>query len=124
MRTIAKFGLGLLITAGLSFGATNWYMYRGQLVDASCYNQSTSHTGKYWVTCAPTATTSNFAIHTNGRMRILDDAGNTKAAAALKEGDLKRDKNGDMPVVIHGHRTGNTINVEGIRARSSDTSVH
>jgi hypothetical protein len=55
---------------------------------------------------------------------MLDAAGNSKAETALQHGDLKRDPNGDMPVVIEGTRHGNTIKVESIRAHKSDTSVH
>ena len=122
MRTITKFGLGLCFMAGLSFGIT---MYRGQLMDASCYNANQSNTGeKVWVRCAPTAATTSFAIHTNGKIRMLDEAGNNKAETAFTSGVLKRDKNGDMPVTIDGWRHGNTIKVEGIRARGSETSVH
>jgi hypothetical protein len=76
------------------------------------------------VRCAPTASTTTFAIHTDGAIRMLDDAGNAKAEVALKDGDLKTDKNGDMPVSVDGWRHGNTIKVEGIRARGSDISVH
>lgn len=121
MKTIAKIGIGLCFTALLSLALT---MYRGQLIDASCYNQNPSAQGKAWVRCAPTAATTAFAIHTEGSIRMLDDAGNVKAETALKDGDLKRDKNGDMPVVVDGWRQGNAIKVEGIRARGSDISVH
>ena len=123
MKTLANLGTCLCLTAGLTFGAT--VMYRGQLMDAACYNQNPSHAGdKSWVRCAPTASTSSFAIHANGRVRMLDAAGNDKAGTAFKQGDLKRDKNGDMPVEVAGKRRGNTISVESIRARGSDTSVH
>lgn len=112
----------LCFTAALSFGATE---YRGQLMDASCYNQNPSQSGeKSWVRCAPTASTTSFAIHTNGKVRMLDAGGNDKAEAAFKQGDLKQDKNGDMPVVLMGRRHGNTIDVESIRAHKSDVSVH
>ena len=121
MKTIGKFGLALCLSTGLGFGIT---FYHGQLVDASCYNQNSNNDGKVWVTCAPTASTTSFAIHANGKIRMLNDAGNDKAKVAFKNGDLKRDKNGDMPVVVSGYRHGNTISVEGIRARGSDTSVH
>ena len=121
MRTIAKIGMWLCLTSALSFGIT---MYRGQLMDASCYNQNPSEGGKSWVRCAPTDSTTSFAIHANGKVRMLDPAGNDKAETALKQGTLKRDKNGDMPVVVGGWRHGNTIKVESIRARGSDASVH
>jgi len=55
---------------------------------------------------------------------MLDTTGNDKAETALKQGILKRDKNGDMPVEVSGRRHGNTIKVESIRARGSETSVH
>jgi hypothetical protein len=122
MKTIAMLLLGFGITAGPAAAVT---MYRGQLVDAACYQQNPSGSGgKVWVTCAPTASTTTFAIHTNGKIRMLDSAGNNKAVSALQQGILKRDENSDMPVVIDGYRHGNTIQVEGIRARGSDTSVH
>src|SRR5579863_8034406 len=122
MRTIAKFGMGLLLTTGMSFSLT---YYHGQLMDAACYNQNpNSAVEKLWVQCAPTASTTTFAIHANGKIRMLDAAGNDKALTAFKNGDLKRDKNGDMPVIVDGYRHGNTISVEGIRARGSETSVH
>jgi hypothetical protein len=122
MRTIIRFGIGLCLTVGLSFAVD---MFRGQLVDASCYNQNPSKTdGKIWVRCAPKETTTTFAIHADGKIRMLDAAGNEKVQAAFKQGILKRDPNGDMPVVIDGSLQGNTIRVEGIRARGSDTSVH
>ena len=122
MRALTILGTWLCLTAGLTFGAVT---YRGQLMDASCYNQNPSQPGsKSWVRCAPTASTSSFAIHTNGRVRMLDAAGNDKAGTAFKQGDLKRDKNGDMPVAVAGSRHGNTIKVESIRGRGSDTSVH
>jgi len=82
MKTLVRFGIGLCCTIGLSFGLT-WY--RGQLMDASCYNQNQNNmAGKIWVKCAPTASTTTFAIHANGKVRMLDDAGNAKAMAAFK----------------------------------------
>jgi hypothetical protein len=121
MKIVAKLGIGLCLTAALGLAMTT---YRGQLMDASCYSQNSSSGEKIWVQCAPTETTTSFAIHTNGKVRLLDPAGNEKALSALKGEILKRDKNTDMPVVIDGWRHGNTIKVEGIRARGSDTSVH
>jgi hypothetical protein len=122
MTRIGKFASCLCLTAGLGFGMTE---YRGQLMDATCYNQNPKQAGdKSWVRCAPTASTNTFAVHTNGRVRMLDSRGNDKAQAAFQQGVLKRDANGDMPIVLEGWRHGNTIKVESIRARGSDTSVH
>jgi hypothetical protein len=121
MKTIAMLALSFGMAVA-SAGAVT--MYRGQLIDAGCYQQNQSSGEKVWVTCAPTASTTTFAIHTDGKIRMLDAAGNEKAKAAFQQGLLKRDANTDMPVVIDGYRYGDTIQVEGIRARKSDTSVH
>ena len=120
MKTLVRVGIGMCCIVAASFGIT---MYRGQLMDASCYQQNQANE-KVWSQCVPTATTTTFAVHANGSVRMLDDAGNQKAMTALKEGNLKVDKRGDMPVTIDGSRQGNTIKVEGIRARGSEISVH
>lgn len=121
MRMIAKLGIGLCLTLGLGFAST----YKGQLMDASCYKQNPSHQGeKTWVRCAPTPSTTSFAIHTMHGTRLLDNAGNDKARIALQNGQLNRDKNTDMPVVISGVRHGNTITVANIRARASNNTAH
>ena len=110
------------MVAGLGFAITP---YHGQLMDASCYSQMGKQAeGKAWVQCAPTQATTTFAIHADGKVRMLDNGGNAKASEALEQGILKRDNNGDMPVVVMGYRHGNTIKVESIRAHGSDTSIH
>jgi outer membrane protein assembly factor BamB len=119
MKIITRLGIGLCFTAGLSFGVE---MYTGQLMDASCYNQNSG--SKPWAQCVPSASTTNFAIHTNGKVRMLDTAGDNKAEAAIQEGNLKLNKRGDMRVTIDGWRHGNTINVEGIHSPGSNVSVH
>ncbi len=122
MRPFAKLGLGICLMAALGSAMT---VYRGQLMDAACYNQNPNGSGeKVWVRCAPTASTTMFAIHTNGKIRMLDAGGNDKALTAFQHGDLRRDKNTDMPVEINGTRHGNVIKVEGIRGHKSDVSVH
>src|ERR1700674_3512123 len=127
MKVIARLGIALCLAAGLSFAALE--EYRGKLLDASCANQSstsqTKASEKMAQTCAPTASTVNFAIlASDGKVRMLDPAGNEKAATVLKNGDLKADKDGDFHVVIMGSRKGDTLKVESIRAHKSDVSVH
>ena len=122
MKTLIRLGIAFAATAALALAIND---YRGQLMDASCYNRNATNTGqRIWVRCAPTDATTAFAIHTEGRIRMLDPGGNVKAIAAVKGGYLKRDASGDFPVVIDGTRHGNTIQVEGIRARGSEVSVH
>jgi len=127
MKIVITVGIAMGLAAGLGFAIDrdDPDMFHGQLMDASCYNQNqTSDTGKIWVTCAPKDSTTSFAIHTDGRIRMLDAAGNSKAQTAVQQNMLKRDPNGDMPVVIDGWRQGDTIQVEGIRARGSQVSLH
>ena len=124
MKSIAKLALGLCLAAGLSFGFAleEW---RGKLIDAACYGKnSTSQTKSMAQTCAPTASTKDFAIQTSGKVRMLDAAGNAKAAEAFQKGLLTSDKEGDFHVSIMGSRHHDTINVESVRAHKSDTAVH
>ena len=126
MKIVIQLGIVLGLAAGIAFAVDmeDPNMFHGQLIDASCYNQNQSSTGKIWVTCAPTTSTTAFAIHAEGKILMLDANGNSKAQTAMLENTLKRDPNTDMPVVIDGWRHGDTISVEGIRARGSETSVH
>lgn len=125
MKTIARLGIVLCCAAGLSIAAENW---RGKLMDADCYSKNvpsqTKPGDKVAVACAPTASTVNFAIETDGKIRLLDPAGNSKAAAAFQDGLLKSDHDGDYHVIITGSHQGHNIKVESIRAHKSDTSVH
>lgn len=125
MKTVAKLGIGLFFVAGLAFSIEE---YRGKLLDASCYNNSSTSqrkaTEKLAQTCAPTASTGDFALQIGGKVRKLDAAGNSKAVTAFKDGLLKSDKDGDFPVIITGWRKGDTMKVESVRGHKSDTSVH
>ncbi len=76
--------------------------FSGKLMDASCYNtnkvasKESGHKTYTSIakTCAPTASTSMFAVRVTGSARgadvgntiKLDDSGNAKAAAALQSG--------------------------------------
>jgi len=115
--------MGICLTAGLSFGVQQ---YHGKLLDANCYNQNkSSKTGeRIAVSCAPTASTSDFAIQTGGKVRMFDEAGNPKAATAMREGLVKQGKDHDVDVAIYGTRHHETMKVESIRGHRSQTSVH
>ena len=122
MNTITKIGIGLCLTAGLSFGIE----YHGKLLDANCVNQNGSArvTHDVAVKCAPTASTTAFAIQTNGKVRMFDEAGNAKAATAVQDGLVKRGNDNDVDVAINAKRKGDTMKVESIRGHRSETSVH
>ncbi|GEM_PF-790679 len=125
MRTFAKLGL-TLCAAGILCYAEN---FSGKLIDASCYenSQSSNRTatsadrsspGKLDKECAPTASTSSFAIETSGKkVYKLDHAGNTKATEAMQSGALKPDDDGDVHVSVSGSRSGDTLKVDSIAGK-------
>ena len=124
MKTITKIAIGFCLTTALSFGMQEWH---GKLMDANCYNQNASAKTsgeRIVVTCAPTSSTTTFAFKYGGKVRMLDAAGNDKAAAAVQQGLVKTGKDNDVDVAINGTRHGNTIKVESIRGHKSNTSVH
>ncbi len=123
MKTAMKLGIVLGLAAVASY-AENW---TGKLVDASCYDSnkgapaSVDHkaapTGgeKLDRDCAPTSTTSTFALHANGKVYRLDSAGNAKAAADMQGGAIKQDKDGDVHVTVSGKMQGDTISVDSLK---------
>jgi len=126
MKTITRLAAAFIFCGGLSFGMV--VQYHGKLLDANCYNQNGAsrrvNGERMVVTCAPTASTSEFAIRTNGKVRMFDTAGNQKAATAIQDGLVKPSKDHDVDVAIYGTRHGNTIKVETIRNHKSETAVH
>lgn len=126
MRSIAKLGLAFCIS-GVFCYAEN---FNGKLIDASCYD--TSHTAnrtansadrssnaKLDKECAPTSSTSNFAIEASGKkVYKLDHDGNLKAGEAMRSGTLKPDNDGDMHVSVTGSRQGDTVKVDSIQGKT------
>ena len=112
MKTITRMGLMACLSAGLGFGAT-WT--GAKLLDASCYDQNGKirHVGS---TCAPSASTSNFAFETrSGKVYMFDAASNVKAEKAIEDGVVKPNRNGDYRVMITGHReAGRAVAVKAI----------
>jgi hypothetical protein len=53
--------------------------WQGRLIDATCYEQNKSA-----ATCDPTGSTTMFALFISNKAYKLDEAGNTKAAEALR----------------------------------------
>jgi len=112
--------------------------FTGQLMDATCAEQShsgspsaatpaspsagsstTSSTASSKASCNATTATTAFAIEANGKMYKLDSAGNTKAAAAIKSrADRSADPTKAMSATYTAKVTGTdengTISVESI----------
>jgi hypothetical protein len=104
--------------------------FNGKLIDDSCYDRSHTAAGaassadrsskeKLEKECAPTASTSNFALETSAKkVYKFDHAGNTKATEAMQSGTLKPDEDGDVHVSVSGSRTGDTLKVDSIQGKS------
>ena len=124
MKMITKTGLAICFAGALCY-AENW---NGKLIDATCYDNSTSKTtsssdhtarGKLEKECAPTSTTSSFAIQTSkSTVYKLDSAGNAKAVAAMQAGTFKSDSDGDVHVSVSGTLQGNTVKVDSIQGKN------
>ncbi len=114
MKTMGKLGMTLCCAAALSFGAT----WNGKLMDASCYDSHKTAGGpreKLTEVCAPTASTTNFAIRTStGKVYKVDDASNSKLANDVQSGALKPDKDGDMHALVTGRRRAGIVSVNSV----------
>jgi len=95
--------------AVLAFAET----WSGTLVDASCAADK-----KPSAECAPTSSTSSFAVVlADGKTVKLDAGGNSKAADALKNSadrSKNPDKNTAVTATVTGTLSGDTIQVENI----------
>jgi hypothetical protein len=103
MRTI-KLGIMLCVAGALSFGA----VWRGaKLLDASCY-EGNSRAPRLGSMCAPTETTTNFAMETRmGHVYKLDAVSNEKTEKALQEGVIAPNRHGDYRARVTGRREAN-----------------
>jgi hypothetical protein len=88
--------------------------WTGRLVDAACYAEQKSA-----ASCDPTSSTTMFALFASGHVYNLDDAGNAKAADAIKSrADRATDPNAATSSHITARITGtkddetNTLKVE------------
>lgn len=101
--------------------------FNGKLIDASCYSKSRASSnsssadraanGKVENQCAPTASTTNFAVESGKKIYRFDAAGNSKANEAMQSGSLKADNDGDVHVSISGSRQGDTVKVDSIQGK-------
>jgi len=92
--------------------------FNGRLVDSSCYD-----TQKKVAACDPTSSTTMFAIDVAGHVYKLDDTGNAKAVAAVKDrADRSTNPNAPAKAEVMAKVTGtkdgdNTIKVESIEVQ-------
>ncbi len=120
MKTITT--LGIILAAA---GATGYAKeLEGKLIDASCYQtRSTSAaSGQKPVKldrldkdCAPTSSSTTFAVISDGKIYKLDDSGNARVAEGRQRGELKADKDGDVDIYVTGDLQGDTIVVNKIK---------
>lgn len=127
MKNITKLGVTLCMASAFCYAET----FNGKLLDASCYDNSQGAaattstapghaTGKLDKECAPTASTTNFAIETsNKKVYRLDSAGSAKAAAAMQSGELKADNDGDVHVSINGSMQGDRVSVDSLHSKKA-----
>jgi hypothetical protein len=103
----------LCVASALALAET----WTGKLIDASCADQQKN------AACAPSASTSSFALQTAGKVLKLDAEGNKKASAALKESNSEANRAKDpnapaeMTATVTGALSGEEIKVESIQVR-------
>ena len=104
LRMITMAGV-VLFASTLAFAET----FTGVLVDTSC-------------TCAPTTSTSSFAIQVSGKMLKLDAAGNKKAEEAMKNNTNSANRSAtpnanenQVMAKVEGQLSGDEIKVSSIQ---------
>lgn len=115
MKTIWKLGALLGLGAAFCFGE----VWQAKVLDASCSDsrKGTEHKSSENLAreCAPTASTTDFAIQTSdGKVYKVDSSGSAGLAKDLRDGVLKKDKDGDVHANITGSREGETVKVTSI----------
>lgn len=95
--------------------------WTGKLVDASCADQNKGDQQKM-ATCDATSSTTAFALVASGKIFKLDEAGNAKAAEALKS-RADRSANPNTPTStsitakVTGTKEGDNLKVESIEVQ-------
>ena len=120
MKTIGKIGIVLCLGAAFSYAET----WTGKVLDATCYDtqkKKTKSQEDLARTCAPTASTTDFAIQTSaGKVYKVNSSGNSEFAADIRNGVLKKDNDGDIHAMINGSREGEMIKVNSINLEKKD----
>ena len=103
-----------LLLLGASLGLAN--SWTGKLVDAECVDrqkmdQQSDKKGTDTAGCAPSRSTTNFAVQTkDGRLLRLDPTGNAKAAEMMHDATTAK----SVAVTISGTQEGRTVRVDKI----------
>ena len=119
MKTIGKLGIMLCLGAAFSY-AESW---TGKVLDASCYDAqktTTKSPENLARACAPTASTTDFAIQTASGKVYKIATGNSEFANDIRNGVLKKDKDGDIHATITGSREGEMVKVESINLEKKE----
>jgi hypothetical protein len=113
MKTLPKLGIIFCLGAAISSAET----WMAKVLDASCYDAQKATTKSpegLARECAPTASTANFAIQTTSGKVYKVGTGNSDFAEDVRNGVLKKDKDGDVHARVSGKREGDTVNVNAI----------
>jgi hypothetical protein len=91
--------------------------FSGRLVDATCYDQQ-----KTAIACDPTSTSTAYALVVSGKALKLDQAGNAKAAEAIKNradrvADPNKPANNQLMAKITGTQNGEALKVDSIEVQ-------
>ncbi|MCU1338164.1 MAG: hypothetical protein JWO19_3745 [Bryobacterales bacterium] len=122
MNKLTKLGMILCMGAVLSYAET----ISGKLIDATCYDSKATATSagqkapsldKIDKDCAPTASTTVFAVHANGKVYKLDPSGNAKVASEMQSGGIKADKDGDVHITVSGTPQGDTLKADSVKGK-------
>jgi hypothetical protein len=100
-----------MFAAALAYAET----WTGRLLDANCATRQTT------AACAPTSSSTAFAVDVNGKILKLDSEGNKKAAEAFKSynsgAERAKEPNSQYSQVtatVNGTMKGNQIKVDSI----------
>jgi hypothetical protein len=112
--------LGVILCCGaVSSYAETW---SAKVLDATCYDAHKATEKKSSEDlarqCAATTATKDFVIQTSeGKVYRVDTAGSGALAKDLRDGVLKKDKDGDIHANISGSREGETVNVTSVNVQ-------
>lgn len=119
MRTLVKLAIPLCL--GAASYAETW---NAKLLDANCAEENSPQTTqtsdrksreRLAKNCAPTASTTAYAIESSGgKVYKLDPAANSIVASEIQSGAIKPDNDGDVHVKVTGTLRGDTIKLDNI----------